>query len=93
MGTSSETSANNIFENFFTPKSALPPILSISNSNENENIFSIMPSYKNLAIVILKYLRKMRWEFVNVVLEERVCVILNKTKNLKRKNLHYLTSL
>lgn len=72
MGTSSDSSANNIFENFFIAKNTPPPIVSITNSNENESIFSIMPNYKNFAIAISKYLRKMGWEFVNVVLEQTV---------------------
>lgn len=36
------------------------------------SIFSAMPSYQSVATVILKYLRKMKWEFINVVLDETV---------------------
>lgn len=42
----------------------IPPI--------RNSIFSAMPSYESVATVIIKYLQKMRWEFVNVVVDEMV---------------------
>uniref|UniRef100_A0AC35TYQ0 G_PROTEIN_RECEP_F3_4 domain-containing protein n=1 Tax=Rhabditophanes sp. KR3021 TaxID=114890 RepID=A0AC35TYQ0_9BILA len=72
-------------QHYFSDSANEAPMVSIDGEhNALKRVFTTMPSNRNLAIVILRYLRKMRWEFVSVVLSEQDHDSLSSFKQFER---------
>uniref|UniRef100_A0A0N4Z076 G_PROTEIN_RECEP_F3_4 domain-containing protein n=1 Tax=Parastrongyloides trichosuri TaxID=131310 RepID=A0A0N4Z076_PARTI len=58
-------------QHYFSDPSNDAPMVSVDGEHDAmSKVFTTMPSNRNLALVILRFLRKVKWEFVSVVLSE-----------------------
>ncbi|CEF59730.1 Extracellular ligand-binding receptor domain and GPCR, family 3, C-terminal domain and Periplasmic binding protein-like I domain-containing protein [Strongyloides ratti] len=72
-------------QHYFSDSSNDAPMVSIDGEHNSINkIFTTMPSNKNLGLVLLRFLRKMKWEFVSVILSENDYESLSAFKQFER---------
>uniref|UniRef100_A0A0K0EWT3 CELF35-1 (inferred by orthology to a C. elegans protein) n=1 Tax=Strongyloides venezuelensis TaxID=75913 RepID=A0A0K0EWT3_STRVS len=72
-------------QHYFSDSSNDAPMISIDGEHNIINkVFTTMPSNRNLGLVILRFLRKMKWEFVSVVLSENDYESLAAFKQFER---------
>lgn len=63
-----------VVQRFFASKNSPAPVIAVDGdkTTNKAQLFSTMPSHRGLAQALVKYLRRMRWEYVNVVVDKEV---------------------
>ncbi|KAI1702705.1 7 transmembrane sweet-taste receptor of 3 GCPR domain-containing protein [Ditylenchus destructor] len=60
-----------VVQRFFASKNSPAPVIAVDGHEHTKGqLFTTMPSHKGLAQALVKWLKRMRWEYVNVVVDK-----------------------